>query len=121
MLGYRQTSNIVIEYADKARTAAKTTDVTLSGVELGVGAVYRIYDFNLRASVSETFAPTPIFTRAQAMLEYELMQLPVVESVLLINIDAGVDWSHFSFDKEPDSTSVSTVNRRFGIGVGVLW
>ena len=121
ILGYNQTSNIVIEYSDKARTGAKTTDLTLSGVEMGLGAVYRIYDINLRAYLSETFAPSPILTRAHAMVEYEVMQLPVVESVLLIHVDAGVDWSHFTLNRDPDSASVSTMNKNFSIGAGILW
>ena len=96
-------------------------DVPLSGVEVGLGAVYQIYDLNVRASLSETFAPTPVITRVRTMVEYEVMQLPVMEAVLLIHADAGVDWQHFSVDKEPDSTSVSAMSQGFSIGAGILW
>ena len=96
-------------------------DVPLSGVELGLGAVYRIYKINLRASLSETFSPAPVLTRVRTMVEYEVMQLPVVEAVLLVHVDGGLDWSHFSLNKDPDSTVVSTADRRFSIGAGILW
>ena len=121
MLGYNQTSNIAVEYSNKKRSGAQTMDVPLSGPELGLGVVYRIYKINLRASLSETFAPTPVITSVRTLLEYEVMQLPIMDAVLLIHADAGMDWSHFDVTKEPDSTLINTTDRRFNMGVGLLW
>ena len=46
------------------------------------------------------------------MVEYE-DAVAAMEAVLLIHADGGIDWQHFSVDKESDSTSVSAAEPEF--------
>ena len=98
------------------RTSAK-------GTALRTAAITSMKGIDLRLSLEEYFSPLPTNTRLVAMGDYTLqsLQIPMIDSELLLSAAVELDWHHFPYTNNSETVAIRGFQRNLLFGAGILW
>jgi hypothetical protein len=117
-IAYHSTNGVGFQFTDE-RTSVGGTTQSIVGGALSVGIVTRAQGFDLRADVSETFAPMPSQTRIRLMAEKPLSVLPVANLMLTAHGGIQCTMRHFSFKLKEETGNVFDLQAGVFGGAGV--
>lgn len=114
-LGFQRTGAILFGYADSARTTAKLVDFPLNGGRLSGGARFERDLLLIEAQVSETFAPFPVLTRGDLLVD-----IPTGSELLALHVGLGLSARHMTFGIDDGKMKVRQAGWDVGAGVTLV-
>lgn len=93
------------------------------GTALRTAAITSVKGVDLRLSFEEYFSPLPTNTRLVAMGDYVLqsLQIPMIDSELLLSAAVELDWHHFPYTSDSETVAIRGFQRNLLLGAGILW
>jgi hypothetical protein len=113
LLGATRTGGFLFSYANEARTEALLVDYPLYGGRAGGGLRFERGGLLGQLELAETFAPFPVYSRADLGLD-----IPLSTDLLAVHVGAGVAARHMTFAIE-DTSSMKIRQTGWDLGVGI--
>ncbi|MEC7985161.1 MAG: hypothetical protein VX278_08350 [Myxococcota bacterium] len=115
-LAYQASNGIGFLFTNN-RTSVGSSTKDLSGVALRTGFITQASNMDIRLEVCETFAPIPVHTQINLLVEGALA--PMSGMTLTFNGGAGLDLRHFDFENQGETADIFDLQANVFGGAGL--